>query len=129
MNGERQTIAFNETLPEYQNILLVSKRIPYPYKLVKIRAHFPLGTDRKLQLQYYLSPDKSEDVTHGKTGINVLHALGYSEYITGDNNTVEIECSIEVPEAGTYVKVYATNEDVYEHTVDVQAIIEPLERR
>jgi hypothetical protein len=119
-----QTIAFFDTVPGSSAKTLCSKRIEVPFKIKSIRAAFAPGVNRLMNLEFYVSPDDSTPTKKPLTGINILESLGHVGYITGDDEWEEHPVEVEEKSAGAYVKVFADNRDVYEHTIDAQVLIE-----
>jgi len=120
-------VSFFGTVAASSKATLVSKRITSPFRIKKIRASFAPGTDRLLNLYFFISYDDSAPTTAQPTGTNILSQTGQVTYITGDDEYKEVEVEVEQREAGAYIKIYADNTDTFEHTIDSQIIIEMLE--
>jgi len=123
----RYTLIFSGTCLANSELTLCSKRINFPFKTKKFVASFALGTDRTLQIRYFLSPDPSEPTTGFPTGINILGLFGEDPFLIGDDEAKAIEHESIIKETGYYIKVYANNTDNFDHTVDAFVIIESLE--
>lgn len=122
-----QTISFLGTVAANSNITLVSKRITLPFKTTKIRASFAPGVQRKMNLYYFISKDPTAPTTEQPQGNNILASLGQVTYLTGDEEFKDLAHEVECTEAGAYLKIYAVNSDVFEHTIDSQITIEFIE--
>jgi hypothetical protein len=119
-----QTISFFGTCPANANITLVSNFIDVPFNTKKIRASFAPGVERLMTLKYFISGDKNAPTTEEPQGINILAQIGQARYITGDDEFKEFEHETIHQVAGGYLKVYAENSDVFDHTIDSQVTIE-----
>lgn len=119
-----QTISFFGTVDASSNKTLVSKRIEVPFKVKEIACSFADGVNRLLNLEFYISPDKSAPTAKPLTGTNILASLGQVGYLTGNNERKRQMVEIEKTSAGQYLKVFANNEDTYDHTIDAQITIE-----
>lgn len=117
------TIAFYDTVAAHSKKTLVSKRITTPFELQRVKASFALNTNRRLRIEFVISPDDSTPSDKPLTGFNVLSELGQVEFLVGDDDMKEVPMRIAVKVAGMYVKVFASNLDSYEHTIDAQAFI------
>ena len=118
------TCSFHGTVAANSKKTLVANKIDLPFSTKRIRAAFAPGTNRLLRLYFFLSPDDSAPTTVQPTGDNVLSQLGPQRYIVGDGNIVDFEHEMAQKTAGIYLKVYADNQDAYEHTIDVQITVE-----
>lgn len=122
--GRLVTISFFGQVSASSNKTLVSQRINVPFRTTRIRASFAPGVDRLMRLYFYISPDPSAPTASAPTGYNILAQTGQATYISGDNEVKDFQMEIMEITRGQYVKVYAVNEDTYEHTIDVQITVE-----
>jgi len=122
-----QTISFFGTVNASSNLTLVSKKISAPFKTKMIRASFAPGVNRLMTLKYYISQDPSAPTTEEPQGINILKQIGQVPYITGDDEFKEMPHEVIHHEKNAYIKVYAENSDIYNHTIDTQVTIEYIE--
>lgn len=122
--GRMVTVSFFNKVAANSKKTLVSKRINVPFGTKRVRCSFPPGANRLLKLHFYISPDPSAPTTGPPTGYNILGQTGQVEYIAGDNEIKDFQMEVMEPARGQYVKVYAENEDTYEHTIDVQITVE-----
>lgn len=125
---DRRTIIFQDSVAADSNKTLVSRRIPFMFRTVKIITAFPLNTNRTLQLYVYLSADESAPTSEPPEGINILSTLGGNGYLAGDDEQKEVPISIKCTQTNMVLKIYAINSDGFEHTIDAMIIIQPLER-
>jgi len=121
-----KTIPFFGTCSARSELTLASQEIPYPFGLCKIRARFPVGCINEMRLSFFVSMDDFEPAAGKPNGQNVLDELGQVDYIVGDNDAKEMQHTLIVNESGYYIKVYADNQDYYDHDVDVQITIDPI---
>lgn len=121
----RKAVSFFGTCPALSEVTLVSKRITTAFLSEEIQAHFPLNTNRLLELDFYISLDGQSPATGRPTGISFFQEYGQVNYITGDDETKRLKHTSLIQEAGSYLKVYARNNDTFEHTIDVQIMIKP----
>ena len=119
-----QTIAFFGTVKANSNKTLVSHRIGVPFRVKSIAASFAPGVNKLMKLEPYISPDDSEPTAKPLTGINILASLGHVGYLTGDSERKPMDIETMPSNAGQYLKIYANNDDAYDHTIDAQITIE-----
>lgn len=127
MQGLR-TVSFFGTCAAGSSVVLCSKRITSPFFTKDFIASFALNTGRTLKTYFFISPDPSCPSSGEPTGVNCLQSVGQVSYLVGDDERKQIKHEIFVAESGYYLKIYAVNSDVYDHTVDSQIIID-LESR
>lgn len=121
---QKACVNFVGTVSANSTTTLISQEYRRPFKLFLIRAHFALNTNRKLRLYFYVSPDDSQPTALPLTGSNILQEGSHTTYIVGDDEQKEIWQDFYAHEGGQFVKVYADNQDNFDHTIDVQAFIE-----
>lgn len=117
------TVSFFGTVAAGVEATLVSKAISRSFRLSRVRAHFPLGTDKTLQLEFFISPDDAAPASGKPTGFNVLEQTGQVSYIVGDDGPVIFDSDAYASTSPAWVKVYANNTDAFAHTIDVQVRI------
>jgi len=120
----RQTVSFFGTVTAGQNKTLVSQHIQVPFKTKSIRASFAPGVDRLMTLKYYISNDPSAPTLVPPEGTSILGQIGQVPYITGDDEFKVLEHETMSAVGSGYIKVYAENADVFDHTIDTQVTIE-----
>lgn len=118
------TLPFNGSVPAGGELTLCSKRLTFPYTISQIIASFALGTNRTLQLRFFMSLDPECPATGRPTGLDLLSVYGEDAYLTGDDDQKSFPHEIEVRESGSYIKVYGNNTDTFPHTIDAQVVIE-----
>jgi len=124
----KTTISFASTVDASSNKTLVSQRIGTPFSVLRVRASFAPGCERLMKLYFFVSPDNSAPTDAAPTGTNVLTQIGQVAYIVGDDEWKEFPLEILFPERGYYIKVYAENDDTFEHTIDAQVSIALVEQ-
>jgi len=122
-----QTLLFFGTCPASSGKTLVSRRINKPFRVKEVAASFAPGVNRLMRLEFWISPDDTAPTSKPLTGFNILAELGHAGYITGDDERKVMRIEAERMERGYYIKVFAKNEDTYDHTIDAQVTIELLE--
>ena len=123
-----KTVSFSGACLARSSKVLVTPRITHPYVVRKIHCRFPVGTINLLLLRFYVSPDDDAPATGEPNGFSMLRDYGQVDYIRGEGDEKTLEHEVDVREGGSYLKVYAVNEDYYDHDIDVQMTIEPKER-
>lgn len=116
-------ILFVGTVAANSNKTLVSQRLTFPFATREFRVHFSLNTNKKLRIEFFVSPDNSVPTSKPLTGQSIFGVLGQVAYFVGDDETVVIPYHVLFPEMGLYLKVWAENTDSYEHSVDAQVFI------
>ena len=117
------TVAFFGSVnPGAQNTL-VSQRIARPFRLDDIRVHFALNTNKLLELRFFISPEPSAPTTTEPTGFNILDQAGQVPYLVGDDDTKVVPIQAFSKTAPAWLKVHATNNDTFAHTIDALMII------
>jgi len=122
-NAYISPVTFFGTCPASSNKTLVSQKIAFPFIVEKTIASFALGTDRTMDLRFFVSPDDDEPLTHQPNGINILAYYGQTDYLTGDDEQKVIEHYIPVHERNQRLKIHATNHDSFDHSIDVTFLI------
>ena len=120
----RKTVPFAGTCAARSEVTLVSKRIRRPFRTAVIHTHFPTGAENLLLLDFWESPDDQAPATGDPTGVNLLADYGQAEAIRGDGVSIILHHVIGVFAGGAFLKVHATNNDFYDHAVDVQIEID-----
>lgn len=126
MNDRFITITFFGTCSASSEETLVSKIIGIPFVTVEFNASFALGTDREMELYFYAAADDHDPSSGKPSGINLLDTLGQVSYITGDDESKRLLHSVDFPDPPTFLKLYAINNDTFDHTIDANIIIKPL---
>jgi len=124
MNSSIKTVSFSGSCAARSKNTFVSKRISTPFRLSDIHATFSVGCENKLQLSFYISTDPSESTSAKPSGISILRDYGHVDYVIGNNTKKELKHNLVQKEAGSYLKVFAVNDDYYPHKIDVQIFIE-----
>ena len=117
------TLVFNGSVAANSCAMLVSQRLMVPFATKEMRAHFALNTNKRLRIQFVISPDDSAPTSEPFTGYSLLSALGQVDYIVGDDETVIIPYHVLIPDIGMFLKIFADNRDSYEHSIDAQMFI------
>ena len=125
-NNRVVTIPFHGTVAASSRKTLVSQRIDYPVRTLRIRASFAPGCNRLLRLYFFISQDDEAPTTALPSGFNIFAELGESVDIVGDDNEVILDHVSESLSGGIYLKVHAYNTDTYPHTIDAQVTIEMI---
>ena len=125
--GRHVVAPFYASLAASANATYVSKRLTAPFVIEKIRAKFAPGVENLLLLRFFVSPDNSAPTAQPLTGVNIFSQLGQVDYITGDDDVIEIEPQLEVDTRGAYLKVYAENSDTFIHSVNAQITIKMVD--
>ena len=124
MASRRITITFLGTCPARGELTLVSRRIGSPMRTARITATFPVGTLNLLALTPYASEDETAPTTGPPSGLALLQQHSPMSYLVGDGEQVRLEHQVDIPESGTWLKIYATNTDFYDHQVNAQIEID-----
>ncbi len=120
----RLTLPFFGSVAAGGELTLVSKLLAFPYEISHLIASFALGTDRTLQLRFFLSRDPEAPAAGTPSGDDLLSIYGQVPYLVGDDERKEFPHEIRVPDSNSYLKIYANNTDVFAHTLDAQIVIE-----
>jgi len=88
-----------------------SKRISFPFRIRRVRVHFPIGSELNLPVSIILSNDPTIPTTAAPDGVNILQSLGGYPTIQGNDETFDINLDMKVRERGKYIKVYGENKD------------------
>lgn len=118
------TLPFFGSVAAGGELTLVSQLLNFPYTISLLTASFALGTNRTLQLRFFLSRDDEAPATGKPTGTDLLSIHGQVPYLVGDDERKSFPHEIEVPESGTRLKVYGLNADTFPHTIDSQIVID-----
>ncbi len=120
----RLTLPFSGSVAAGGELTLVSKALIFPYTISLLTASFALGTDRTLQVRFIMSKDPSAPAAGIPTGLDLLSIYGQVPYLVGDDERKDFPHEIEVPESGSFLKVYGRNIDTFPHTLDAHIVID-----
>jgi hypothetical protein len=120
----RKAIPFYGTCAARSELTLVSGRIGTAYTLAHIRARFAAGCQNLLKLRIYADESQAAPTTGPPSGMSLLRDYSPIDYLVGDDDTKDIDHQAPVAERGTWLKIYAVNDDWYDHAVDVQLTID-----
>ncbi|MBA7551369.1 hypothetical protein ES705_43909 [subsurface metagenome] len=118
------TLPFAGSVAAGGELTLVSQRLNFTYTIQTLIASFALGTNRTLQLRYFLSYEDSAPAAGQPTGEDLLSIYGQVPYLVGDDERKDFPHEIQVRRAGTYLKIYGYNSDAFPHTIDAQIVID-----
>lgn len=107
---------------------MASPRITHPYSVRGIDAKFASGCENLMSLRFYTSADDQAPTSGAPSGVSILADYGQVDYVVGDNDAKHLVHDVMVAEGGSFLKVYADNDDYFDHDVDVQMTIEEVER-
>jgi len=116
-----ERLFFHDTVDPRGQLTLVSKKITFPYTVKRQIFQFHRGAEDKLQLSVYVSFDATPDTP--PRGENITGVLGTDDYVVGDSWVFDFEDDYEVGQAGTWLKVYAKNEDSHPQPFNVKIVI------
>lgn len=119
-----QTISFFDSVSALSKRTLVSQRITSPFMVRRLRAAFPAGVDRQMTLRFYVVGTKEAPTDAPPSGASLLKAVGQVDYLTGDDNVIDVAHEVVSHEANQYLAVYADNADTFDHTIECQVTIE-----
>lgn len=118
------TLPFSGSVAAGGELTLVSQFLNFPYTIRSLHASFALGANRTLQIRFILSRDPEAPATGQPTGNDLLSTHGQVPYLVGDDERKEFPHEIQIPDSGTYLKVYGNNSDAFAHTIDAQIVID-----
>ena len=124
-----KTVSFYGECAARSVLTLVSNPITHPFRTKKMRVKFADGCVNEVQIEIMVSPDNEAPATGRPNGSSLLQDYGQVRYLVGNDEVVEIEHDVEVPEGNWFVKVFADNGDFNPHDILVQVTIESVERR
>lgn len=127
MTSRRDTISFFGTVNANGEKTLVSQRINTPFNTKKVAISFPDGHNRLVQIKVFISQDQNAPTSGEPQGLNILQMLGSVPFVVGDNERKDFEVEKPYSQRGGYIKMYAKNNDGFQHTMDAQITIELLE--
>jgi len=121
------TIPFKGTCLANSEKVLVSKRLNFRFIVRKITVNFALNTNHLLQIIPLLSSDPTAPATGKPQGTSLFSPYGQVDYLSGDDEHEEQIHELQVPQIGSYLKIYANNIDAFDHTIDAQIQIQVYE--
>jgi len=116
-------IPFAGTVTAGGELTLCSDLISLPFTLNSVLISFALNTNRTVQIDIFASPDNDTPTTGRPAGSSLCELYGQVNYIVGDDEQKFITHDLVCNERVTYLKVYAKNTDIFDHTVDVICFI------
>ena len=127
--GIFSSIPFFDTCLAGSKKTITSKIITRPFILLSLKASFALGTNRLLLLQFYVSPDDEVPTSVPPNGYNLLSVYGQVSYLTGDNEQKELKHNAFIQDSNVFLKIFATNTDGFDHTIDASFTIYQLQEK
>lgn len=119
-----KTIMFAGTCLARAEATLASQRIMRPFRTREITARFAAGCADLLALRLYLSTDETAPTTGRPTGVSLLQDYGQVDSVRGDDVQIVLNHVIVEDPGGSWLKVHATNDDWYDHAINVDIEIE-----
>jgi len=119
-----QLLSFHDTVNANSDKTLVGSRLNFPYVVREHQIDFALGCENKLKIRIFLSEDPTAPPTGEPQGTNVFRTYGQQDYIVGDDAHLNLSDDHQVPARGTYIKVYADNQDTALHEINVRVVID-----
>lgn len=117
------TYLFSGTVSALSRVTLVSSRIGFPFRIKRVDAYFPQGTNRTNQLFFFVAPDNGAPITEIVDEDNIFVARGNVTYLAGNDERRDVLHEVEYQRSGMYLKVHANNTDGVEHTIDATITI------
>ncbi len=127
--GQLFTIPLNGTVSAGSQRVFASNLIGFPFRIKTIYCGFPLGTNRQVQLRFLISKDNDTTTPAGNippTGQNILLPFSTTDFLVGDDETKPLHHQVDENSTRNFIKVWATNLDGFDHTVDVVVELEVL---
>jgi len=125
----KMPIIFNDTLAATTGQTVVSRRITYKFRILKITINFPVGTERFTHMLLFVSNDAQTANDVVPNGLNIFEMLADDPKLRGSGNTVEMDCDIEIKERGKYLHMYCLNVDTNAHSYTAVVEIENIAGR
>ena len=125
--GSLVGLTFSGTVAANGELTLASRKLDFAYRVVEVRATFPPGLGRLVRVSFIVSNDPTVPSTGKPSGQSVLGQYSVNDYFVGDGEWKQLYCGVDVPQRGSWLKVYAVNSDSVPHAVDVQAVLEKME--
>lgn len=119
-------------IPFFGTVLAASEKtlssglLSFGYRTEEVQIGFPVGSDRLVQVKVFIGSDGTEPASGEPGGVNVFELAAHVAYIVGDDVTLRIPVEMEMRERNSFIKVYANNTDVFNHTIDVRVILNTL---
>lgn len=117
---ERKLISFYGNCPAQATLTLVSARIGTPASVRRLRASFPAGCMNLMAIRLYASTDDQAPAAGEPSGTSLLADYGHVDYVTGEGEIVDVHHEISLPDAPNWLKIFAVNDDFYQHAVNAQ---------
>jgi hypothetical protein len=121
-----KTVSFFGSCDALAGKTLVSKRFACPYITKRFRITFNLGCNDLLKIRIIISNDNYIPELVQPEGASIFADQGQVDYVVGDNDQIIVEHDVHVDQAGSYIKVYAWNDDIFNHAIKVIAEVELL---
>lgn len=118
------TLPFFGSVAAGGELTLVSQALLFPYTILQLTASFALGTNRTLQVRFFICRADEAPAAGMPSGTDLLGIHGQVPYLVGDDELKSFPHEIDVPESGSFIKVYALNADAFVHTLDAQVVLE-----
>jgi hypothetical protein len=128
MKSRILTIPFRGTVTAGSTAVLVSRRIDAPFRTLNFRLSFALNTNRTVDVRFVTAEDANATFAVANLQSDLFGDLAQNSLFFGDDQDIDIQHVVDVPRAGMYLKLVATNNDGFDHTIDSQITIELFDR-
>lgn len=124
-----KTVSFFGQCAARSTLVLVSQLITHPYFLRRVRSSFSEGCFNLLRLEFFISSDNEAPASGKPSGSSILADYGQVDFVAGNSEVVDMRHEVEVPQGGSYLKIYADNLGYEAQDVNVQMFLELVERK
>jgi hypothetical protein len=127
MIGRILTIPFRGGVSASSNRVLVSNRIDSPYRTKSFHIKFELNTQRTVRLRFFMGEDSDDTFANVERQNDLFRQLAQDSEFAGDDQDIDLQHEVQIPQRGTFLKVLAENDDLVDHFFDAQITIELLD--
>jgi len=122
--GQIVTINLSGSAPAGALTCFISEHIKRPFRTLSFLLSFNLNQQRLVKHYLYISPDNCPVAALPDSGFDVLSEHSPTSYLVGDDQSKTIYYEATMENGNGYLKVYAQNDDLFAHDIDVQVTIE-----
>jgi hypothetical protein len=122
--GQIVTVNLSGSAPAGALTCFVSHLIKRPFITRTWAVSFNLNQQRLVKHYLYVSPDDFPVAALPDSGFDVLSEHSPTSYLVGDDQSKIIHYEATMENGNGYLKVYAQNDDAFNHDVDVQITID-----
>lgn len=119
-------IPFSGTVAAGAYLTLVTSKIMYPYRVIRVKMFFPAVAANLISHRWYVSPNPTTSITDWPADTNLFGRESPTATFIGSSLIRQVAANVEVREVGTYLKFSTLNGLGVAYTVNGSITIEEI---